>query len=662
MRLILLSLSAAACLVHLPLLANGQEGIHTSRSGRPLALPKGDDMFHFVIYGDRTGGPPEGIAVLEQAVKDTNLLDPDLVMTVGDLINGYNQETEWMEEMREYRGVMNELRMPWFPVAGNHDVYWRGKNPEERPELEHEGNYEKHFGPLWYWFAHKDHGFLVLYTDETGDASKPKSFQDKDQIQMSQEQLDWLSQSLKEMKDLKQVFVFLHHPRWLSQYRESNWPEVHQRLAEAGNVRAVFAGHIHRLNYGGVKDGIEYFALATTGGSMPGHMPQIGYVHHLNIVTVRDEGMSMAILPVGSAIDPRLYGKERLGELDALRTLTIASAYGPLRLDAEGSINAEYAARCHNPTSEPIEITLTALPKQGDWRIMPSHRHLTLAPNETRDLAFRVQRSASSMEGFALPSLTLDIDYLEASGARVTLPSRQFEMPVTLSSALPEAWFAAGDNKVLQLGGEGALRLDSKSLELSAESPLTLEAWIQVGEGNKSSHGVLAKTENSEFGFFLHEGQLQFDVLVGDSYQSVQTPDKLAIGEWFHIAGVYDLNEVRLYVDGKRIGTKATSGPRKLNTHPFYVGADPSSRGQATRHFRGKIDEVRLSRVARYEGESFERRHRHEPDADTVLLLHLDQSVGGVFHIDHGPNAAHAVAVGKGAVLASEDLPALDTD
>ena len=166
---------------------------------------------------------------------------------------------------------------------------------------------EKHFGPLWYWFEHKDCGFLVLYTDETGNPDKPKSFQDPEQMQMSDEQLSWLDKSLGEMKALKQVFVFLHHPRWLGGYRESNWPEVHQRLASAGNVRAVFAGHIHRLNYAGIKDGIEYMALATTGGSMPGHMPDIGYVHHYNLVTVRDTGITTAILPVGSVMDPKLF-------------------------------------------------------------------------------------------------------------------------------------------------------------------------------------------------------------------------------------------------------------------------------------------------------------------------------------------------------------------
>ena len=63
-----------------PVAADEKSGIHTSREGRSLPLAVKEDMFHFVVFGDRTGGPAEGIKVLEQAVVETNLLDPDLVL------------------------------------------------------------------------------------------------------------------------------------------------------------------------------------------------------------------------------------------------------------------------------------------------------------------------------------------------------------------------------------------------------------------------------------------------------------------------------------------------------------------------------------------------------------------------------------------------------
>jgi hypothetical protein len=97
--------------------ADNSLAVITTR-GSTVVLPPGRDeeVFHFVVYGDRTGGVPEGIKVLQQAVVDTNLLDPDLVMTVGDLIQGYNEQPEWLLQMNEYKSVMSKLKMPWYRV------------------------------------------------------------------------------------------------------------------------------------------------------------------------------------------------------------------------------------------------------------------------------------------------------------------------------------------------------------------------------------------------------------------------------------------------------------------------------------------------------------------------------------------------------------------
>ena len=274
------------------------------KSNVVLQLPTKDDSFSFIIFGDRAAGQPEGLSILADAVYEANLIAPDFVITVGDMVQGYNEATEWLEQMREYKSIMNELKVPWFPVAGNHDMYWSPQNDDSvRPEREHEALYEEHFGPLWYAFEHKNCWFIVLFTDE-GDSEGKKELSPEAQ-KMSDEQFQWLQSTLQKAKDAKHVFIFQHHPRWREGRYGNDWDRVHQLFVQAGNVRAVFAGHIHRMHYE-TKDGIEYFTLAVTGGNISANAkPEEGVLHHVNQVVVRDKQYGITAIPVRSLMDPR---------------------------------------------------------------------------------------------------------------------------------------------------------------------------------------------------------------------------------------------------------------------------------------------------------------------------------------------------------------------
>jgi len=372
-------LAALACLPWTAAL-RADEGIHTDRpSPVMLPLPRGDDVFHFIVFGDRTGGPVEGIQVLAQAVEDANLLDPDLVMTVGDLVNGYNQTEPWMRQMEEFRATMNRLKMPWFPVAGNHDMYWRrdDKAPEKKPQLEHELHYEKYFGPLWYWFEHKKVGFLVLFTDEGHPDGRERDFRDPEQQRLSSRQMTWLGKALEEMKPLQHVFVFLHHPFWWQRYPGNNWDEVHKLLVSAGNVRAVLAGHVHRMTYSGLRDGIDYFSLATSGGSLPREMEghrYFGYLHHFNVVTVRKEGYTMASIPVGGVFDPKQFDALREKDGDIIRFLHHESASPPIEVGMDGRASTIFKVALRNPSSLPLDVTVLGHGVE-QWVVAPDHRH-----------------------------------------------------------------------------------------------------------------------------------------------------------------------------------------------------------------------------------------------------------------------------------------------
>ena len=128
---------------------------------------------------------------------------------------------------------------------------------------------------------------------------------------MSQEQYDWLAATLARARTARHVFVFLHHPRWLSRYGD-DWQKVHALLAKNGNVSAVFAGHIHHMRFDGVRDGIEYYTVASVGAHLGMDAPQAGFLHQFHVVTVRPEGIVVAALPVRTVMDRLVHHDEEV--------------------------------------------------------------------------------------------------------------------------------------------------------------------------------------------------------------------------------------------------------------------------------------------------------------------------------------------------------------
>jgi hypothetical protein len=280
--------------------------VHTNRQSEvELAQPDDGESFTFAIFGDRTGthDPVGSMKILNRAISEVNTLGPDMVLNVGDMINGINPRQEWIAQMEEFTGAMGRLSMPWFPVAGNHDVYWRSK---ESPKNEHEAEFEKYFAPLWYAFEHKGCWFFALYSDEGNPETGYKDSKTPASQIMSDRQKTWLKKMLIKAKDAKHIFLFQHHPRWTGGLYGDDWDNVHEILVDAGNVSAVFAGHTHVMKYNGEKDGIEYFTMGGTGANIKEDNPDRGRLHHFDLVTVRGDDFYVAAIPVGSVIDPKI--------------------------------------------------------------------------------------------------------------------------------------------------------------------------------------------------------------------------------------------------------------------------------------------------------------------------------------------------------------------
>lgn len=612
----------------------------------PLSVPERKESFHFVIFGDRTAGPPEGLEILKQAVAETNLLAPDFVMTVGDLVPGYNRTPQWLDEMLAYKSVMADLTMPWYPVAGNHDVYWRGSDP---PPGHHDANYEANFGPLWYWFPHKNAAFIVLYSDEGDPASNRKGFDEPALIRMSEAQLAWLERTLSETARYDHVFVFLHHPRWITaRYGGGNWESVHGLLAAAGNVSAVFAGHIHRQRYDGVKDGIAHFTLATIGGDMPMDVPGTGWLNHSLLVTVRAADFDVATIPVGAVLDPKAMTPERLTDLDRARQISIERLSDPLLLGSDGGAAGELRYRLRNQAARPVEVTVSLGNPAGDWLARPDRRHLHMAPDQVEEIGLELRRIEDDFLGaFSAPTIAFRVDYL-GEDRRVSFPENHFFAPLEPALAQPAGGADPDDRAMLLDGSGGGLWFSPDLIEIES-APFTLEAYIRTNEANTTGV-VIGKYHDTGYALMLTNGRPQFVLGLRSVPINLLAARNIVVepGAWHHIAGVFDGIQARLYLDGKLVGWADAPPDQTLkpNDLPLFVGGNMTWDGSVEFPFDGAIDELRISTGARYAGEPFEPTRRLDADDRTVLLLRLDGG-GAPFARDASSHGRHGIGIGE---------------
>ncbi len=159
-----------------------------------FAFAEADDQnYRFAVVGDRTGSCVGG--VFADIIDEVELLDPDFVMCVGDLIHGYTEDTLAIHAQWDtLLDIVEKLPCTFHFVAGNHEI----QNETDRRIYEQRTGVKR-----YYSFDHKNSHFIILDNSMTY-WTIPQ--------EMDQEQIDWLKEDLEQHKDADNVFVFLPHP------------------------------------------------------------------------------------------------------------------------------------------------------------------------------------------------------------------------------------------------------------------------------------------------------------------------------------------------------------------------------------------------------------------------------------------------------------------
>lgn len=174
----------------------------------------------------------------------------------------------------------------------------------------------------------------------------------------------------------------------------------------------------------------------------------------------------------------------------------------------------------------------------------------------------------------------------------------------------------------------------------AALSTLTLEGWIQADKARELGPWPFLMWPGAMELFIDEDGRARFTDGT-EARNGASFPASWMDGELHHIAGTWDGETVRLFVDGTLQGFGAATLLSNASEQ-MYFGCHPFNQW----YHKGILDEVRISRGLRYT-EDFTPVH-----ADFVE----DEETISLWHFSEGSEAKTADAIGK----AKGDLEAVD--
>jgi len=351
------------------------------------------ENFQFVVVTDRTGGNRPG--VFEQGMEKINLLQPEFVVSVGDLIQGYTEDTvELMRQWEEFDSLVEGLNMPFFYVPGNHDIANRVM----------ENLWNRRYGPTYYHFVYRNVLFLCLNSEEpVPEPGSPDGIYHTGDFYLSENQRKYIKETLEQNSEVRWTFVFWHKPVWLHEESDdparldevarSGWKEVESLLK--GRKHTVFAGHIHRYVYS-QRNYSDYITLATTGGGSPLAGPIFGQFDHVLWVTMTDQGPVMANLMLDGIFD-KDFQKDDIED-----HLALSMQNKVLRVDSKLDVNKSAEKQIlkltlFNNLDNPVDCRVDL--SNGDFITYSSNQlSSSIPPNSavTQEVTFSVKNAADS--------------------------------------------------------------------------------------------------------------------------------------------------------------------------------------------------------------------------------------------------------------------------
>jgi glucose/arabinose dehydrogenase/mono/diheme cytochrome c family protein/regulation of enolase protein 1 (concanavalin A-like superfamily) len=159
----------------------------------------------------------------------------------------------------------------------------------------------------------------------------------------------------------------------------------------------------------------------------------------------------------------------------------------------------------------------------------------------------------------------------------------------TLNAPLP-LWIADGKfGSALQFTGVQNQGVVVPSSGLNPTTAISIGAWVHAFDWNSNRRIVQKGNTDNQYRLLAEGGELVWHIANVGRLETDLPPTN----EWVHIAGTYDGEEMRVYVNGSVVATLEASGAIPTTTNALNIGTKTTG-STAGDHMNGYLDEVRI--------------------------------------------------------------------
>jgi hypothetical protein len=152
-------------------------------------------------------------------------------------------------------------------------------------------------------------------------------------------------------------------------------------------------------------------------------------------------------------------------------------------------------------------------------------------------------------------------------------------------------WVQGKFGTALDFGGTGSYVLVPDDDALDLTDAVTIMGWFNLNEPIAGSRRMMSKNDSIFLIFdFGDPNSLDFLVKPNNDFTESTTLD-WNIGEWYHFAGTYDGDALRMYINGDREGETAGVPPIAASDLDLWIGSDDWASALG---FHGIMDDVRI--------------------------------------------------------------------